>query len=53
MGLFRSNKSLEDRARDERAKLDMKNMRVAQEHADTMLIREKRQKAAEIRRLTA
>lgn len=53
MGLFKSNKTMVERAQDERAKLEMKRIKVAQEMADAQLMEVRFKRAQEIRRLRA
>ena len=53
MGLFRSSKTMPEKAEDERAKLQMKQIRVAQTLADIEQIRANNQRSVELRRVRA
>ncbi len=53
MGLFKSGKTLPERAQDERAKLEMLRLRTEQEKSQRQLMVERRRRAEELRRLTA
>ncbi len=53
MGLFRSGKTLPERAQDERAKLEMQRLKVEQEKTQRTLMIERRRRQEELKRLTA
>ncbi len=53
MGIFKSGKTLPERAQEERAKLDMMKTRVQQEKTSRELMMERRRRAEELKRLTA
>jgi hypothetical protein len=53
MGLFGKGKTLPEKAEDERAKLEMKRLKLANKNTDIAMIEAEKRKRAEQERLTA
>jgi hypothetical protein len=53
MGLFGKGKTMQEKAQDQRDKLEMKRMKVQNKNLDVAMVEAERRKRAELERLTA